>query len=265
MTLLAGEYSSGGRVWDAQGKPVVKTRQTGSGGQAGDFFSGGRLFDVNGYEVVYSSSGGGGIPTFSSVFLSDLFTGGAADLNTHTSDSGHTWTRHGSVAQAMQLSGEGRLKIPTTVNADALYYASAVPASADYEVEAVLTAVNGVDDGGGVVWNLGPAVRIDTAAKTCYMAGLRWNGNPPGVPAGSTVFLGKAVAGVITVLGAIGVTNGAPTVVLKAVGTTLVLTVGGQVLTVTDSSISTAGRPGIFGNQKNADNTWITTLTARQA
>lgn len=87
--LAAGEYQSGGKIWDSNGRPVVKARATGAPLQAGDYYSGGRLFDANGYEIVYSSTAGGGGPTQTSSddFSTDTrsgftyLTGAAADLS----------------------------------------------------------------------------------------------------------------------------------------------------------------------------------------
>ena len=168
-------------------------------------------------------------PVFAS-FVNDNFTGtDGTDLSSHTSDSGHTWTKRGGSAIVIN---NNRINSAASDDSNG-YYSSATPASADYEVQADFTVGNSA--------NVTPAIgiRMATGAVTGYIV-LYGNG---------TWELHAVVAGVEGA--AIGTYTGdqpttTKTVVLKASGTTISVTIGGvSRISVTDSSISAAGRPGV--------------------
>lgn len=118
------------------------------------------------------------------------------------------------------------------------YRYNAAPASADYSVSVVLPQTSSASNYTG-----GPALRIQTGAQTCYVA--FWHG---GV---QDWRIEKFLAGATSYI-ASGATTNPPntasrTVKLDAAGSTIKLYVDGtQVLSVTDTDISTAGYPGIF-------------------
>ena len=79
-------------------------------------------------------------------WIIDSFTGAAADVTTHTSDSGGTWTKLGPGSLA--LTGDGAA-VPDAL--PATYIHSATPPSADYSVSLEMTASGNN--------NIGPAMR----------------------------------------------------------------------------------------------------------
>lgn len=164
-------------------------------------------------------------------FANDNFTDtDTTDLSAHTADSGATWTKRGGNAITINSN---RISAAGSGESNG-YYSSATPANADYEVEAIFHS----DNSGGVT----PAIclRMATGAATQYM--LRYGGG--------TWQLYEVSAGAETSIGSYtgdSLTNGNPrTVVLKAAGTTISVTIDTvERISVTDSTISAAGRPGV--------------------
>lgn len=174
-------------------------------------------------------SGGQGGTTF----ISDTFTAGTAGelLTVHSPGTGGVWNvltdRTGH-----KLSAAGRMygERPNGALDDAMSYNAATPASADYDVQAdvvQLTAASAV----------GVMGRIDTAARTGYAAFY---------DAGSGLYkLEKIINGSYTNLGTYAAAAG--TVMLRMRGTTISLLVNGTSrISVTDSSITSAGRAGTW-------------------
>jgi len=112
-------------------------------------------------------------------------------------------------------------------------YYSGTPASADYAVQATINIKS-------TIGSTGVAGRISTTARTYYTAYIEQTTGK--------VVLAKRVAGTITSLGtsANSYTIGDHTLALDMVGTTIRALVGGvQVVSVVDSSITSAGKAGI--------------------
>lgn len=163
----------------------------------------------------------------------DTFT--AADnttLQTHTSDSGHTWTEnvaYSGLGDAV-ITGN-RVRVDGTVAAD---YLSWSPPSADYYAEADVYVVSDVGE-------TGIAIRMDATVDTMYLGRYR--------KAGGAWELYKVVAGSYTSLGTSSATLSVGSTYhmrLQAVGTAIKLFVDGTaVINVTDSDISAAGGAGV--------------------
>ena len=186
-----------------------------------------RCTDLAGNDGTASSSN---ITYSGGASVEDTFTDtDSTALASHTSDSEHTWTRNGggtiivhtNHAESSQSTSAG------------LYYSSFVPTDADYAV-----TLDTVTAGTGVATFV--AGRCSTSAVTMY--GCRWNGT-------DTWELTRWVSGTRTVIGTyigdspVGSTR---TVTLSMVGSTIAVSIGGvSRISVTDTGISTAGRPGI--------------------
>jgi hypothetical protein len=178
-------------------------------------------------------------------FSADSFTDPAGTLLTaHTSDAGETWTKHsssGASAQA-EITALGRVYVPQTFQ-DSFWYSSAVPASADYDVEADIVYLSSVAAETGVLG------RVDPAAKTFYMAryttdsGMnRWE-------------LYRYVAGTGTLLGNFPdplELGRSYRLKLEMRGAVIRVLVNGvpRIVTTDASPISAAGRAGITFNTK---------------
>ena len=157
----------------------------------------------------------------------DTFTDtDGTSLASHTSDSGHSWNVG---------SGSGTLSITSNavpnVGARRWYYSGYTPSSADYDVTAVIAQTGS--------YSGGPALRMDTAARTYYFG--HWENTEWRIT--------KYLSGSETSLGnysgdsPVGTTR---TARISANGSTIKLFIGGvERISVTDTDISAAGRPGI--------------------
>lgn len=173
----------------------------------------------------------------------DTFTGTASTLlEAHTTDSGHTWTEHPSyTGGASALTDLKRVRGSSGPTA---LYLSAVPDSAEYDIEAdffVVTVLTGT---------CGIAGRMDTAANTFYYVrynatGTQWELR---TAAGST--LGSAVQ---TLTG--GQTYHVKFQIRDAAKKVFVD--GVEVISSTDNSITGAGRPGFFANSAAINTTGL--------
>lgn len=168
------------------------------------------------------------------MFVKDTFTGASAgsNLTAHTGEIGATWTKHPNQASAsLLIDASGRIYGNAAV--DNTYYASGVPASANYSVYADVIMLS--DPGAAHVSVCG---RISTSALTYYRFALTK----------TNVYLQKYVAGVLTTItsGAYAPNEGQTyRIGLHMSSTTLKATIDGAVvLAVTDASISAAGRIG---------------------
>lgn len=167
------------------------------------------------------------------VFVNDTMTGAeGTGILSHTGETGATWTVHPLYSQDGALSNANRL-ITTT---NTFVYASGAPGSANYSVDVVFYA--GSLASNGAITACG---RVDTSANTFYGA-LYATGDVSWT-------LYKIVAGSFTPLAYYGQTLTAGntyTATLDMSGTTIRLLVDGvQRASVTDSSITAAGKAGI--------------------
>jgi hypothetical protein len=162
-------------------------------------------------------------------FVNDTFTGTDGTLLTsHTGETGATWTKHPSVV----TNGIGQIySNRVTGNGELVYfYASGTPASADYDIE-----IDATDMGTGR--EAGLLGRVNTSAQTWYQF----------YGFGGYFYFYKYISGTPTLLG--GPTAG--TIgshwKLSMVGSALKGYAGGTLLfSVTDSSITTAGKAGLL-------------------
>ena len=171
-----------------------------------------------------------------SVGLSDTFTDtNATVLSSHTGESGHSWTKHGSYTPNWLV--QTNRAYSSSTGQPGAYYSAWTPGSADYSVEAVVFARTLTTAG----YN-GPAGRVDVAANTMYavryLHGTGWE-------------LYKVEAGSLTVLATWAetlTTSDSRTARLRMVGTTIEMYVDGTLRgSATDSSIAAAGVPGMRG------------------
>lgn len=107
-----------------------------------------------------------------SIFTNDSFTGTTGTLlENHTGETGATWTRNSAFGTgSAAITAAGRLR--GNVAANSVYYESATPASADYDVEADLYVAS-------VASSCGLLGRASTSAATYYLldyeSGGSWN------------------------------------------------------------------------------------------
>jgi hypothetical protein len=179
-------------------------------------------------------------------FMYDTFTDtDNVSLTSHTGEVGATWVRN-ALLDATATAKVANNRIITNNGVNGLWYASGVPASADYHVYMDFYAVrNSSSFGAGY---LGPTARLATGAATCYY----------GAYSAGAWGIGKIVAGSFTGLGT-------PTTMalvaattyrmdLSVIGTTITLKVDGVTMaTATDSAISAVGLAGILGLPIAAD------------
>ena len=167
----------------------------------------------------------------------DSMTGTAgATLQSRNGETGATWTKHGASSGDAVLTSAGRVR-KSGATLGALYYTSAVPASADYTVEADIhfAGTEVTNDIAGVVG------RVNTGSSNYYVARYEqanhsWN-------------LHKVVGGTWSFLGSSPQTPAGGSTLrltLDMTGTNIrVLVDGVQVISVTDASHGSAGRGGL--------------------
>jgi hypothetical protein len=154
-------------------------------------------------------------------------------LTSHTPDSGGSWAYHASYGTSSAvISAANRVRNNGSVTT--LAYHSQAPSSADYDVEIDVVPF------AYTTQSLGVCGRIDTASDTFYRA--RYDGNI------DTWKLEKVVSGTPTGLGTYGTAiSGTQRLRLRMTGSSISLWVAGvQQITATDSSITAAGRTGIY-------------------
>lgn len=244
--LSPGSWTVGGQSYNYRGTLLTANTPLATGASytytvaaadaLGNGGSQGYSVSIESYEQVVEATGG--LVSLwrmgSDATVADSFTGTTgATLQTRTGEVGAGWTKHGwSTADAV-LSNAGRLRKNGTGHA--LYYASGVPASANYAVEADVNVRSlAAGDMAGV------AGRVVTAANTLYAA--RYD-----VTAGEWALM-KSVSNTWTRLGGFAQTLTAGStyrVRLDMNGTALGLYVDGvQRVSVADSAIAATGRGG---------------------
>lgn len=170
-------------------------------------------------------------------FVFDTFTGvDGTTLSAHTGEVGATWTKHPtSGADTMELESN-KVRVSGSA-APVLYYASGLPPTAEYAVEA--TVSEATDETG----TMGVAGRVDTVANTHYTA--RYESNL------EQWELYKFVAGAATLLGSY--VGDDPTSGPKLLRLVLrdalkeVYVEGVQRITSIDNVVTAAGRAGARG------------------
>jgi hypothetical protein len=177
-------------------------------------------------------------------FVNDTFsgaTGGA--LSAHTGEVGATWTNHPSFSTADPvITAQNRVRGPA---AAALVYASGVPATADYDVQADVVARSA-----GSGSDCGVTGRTNTSTADCYRSVL----------SGLTLFQQKIVGGSTTTLGSFvygSLATDQVIVVKQEMRGTGIVTYEGGVsrVTSTDSAHSAAGRAGVSTFSGGTDTT----------
>lgn len=174
----------------------------------------------------------------SNTISSDSFTGTSQALITsRAGEVGATWTRFAGTGNAKISSANRAFRDGANAS---LYYASAVPSTADYSVEADLVVVS--DLAGDSIGVLG---RVDPAAITFYRASWERSDN--------TWNIWKSVNGAFSYLGgAPGTMTPGQTYRLRLdmAGTAIKLFVNGtQTVSVVDASITAAGRGGFYDGE----------------
>ena len=175
--------------------------------------------------------------------LRDTFTGEATgtDVRNHVADSGAEWSRHPAYSTVtLQTSSAGRVYAPTGAFA---YVSSAVPASSDYTVSALLRRVGAVTTD-----FMGIAGRMAATANTAYLGYY----NPGSGDQTAQWELYSIVAGTFTLLGSaaeILSQNSDYEMRLVLSGTSVRLVVNeNEKIAVDNSAITVAGFTGIRGN-----------------
>lgn len=175
-----------------------------------------------------------------SSFMNDTFTGTAVVLTSHTSDSGHAWVAVTGQAGSTWMSSSGGIR-ETSSTQSGRYYANVTPPDADYKVEGTLMSQSGLS--GGDVAATGVGCRMVTSADTGYFGRYNY---------GSTRWeIVEENSGTATITAGTSYTMPASTNVpieLSCVGTSITLKrtdTGATVATLTDSTITAAGKPGV--------------------
>jgi hypothetical protein len=187
-------------------------------------------------------------------FVVDSFTEAKETLlNEHVGETGATWTAHPSntgEAKVAQNSGLSYARSSKGAGTIAIYYASGIPASAEYDIAAERWRQNG----------LGISGRLDTEANTHYWAG---RANP------ERYVLDKYVAGTATQLGSFSIASASSydALVLSLANAKKALFLNGEeIISSTDNVITAPGRVGLWGGvNATAGDRGINSLTATDA
>jgi hypothetical protein len=151
-----------------------------------------------------------------------------------TAHGGGVWSKHGSFTGDLVITDANRCRQNTS--ATSLYYHSASPATAEYDVQATVRSVAANDA------NTGVAARINTGANTCYFA--RHAG-----PSTNQWQLFKTENGTTTPLGTFNqtLTNGVDYVLKLEIrnATKKVFIDGVERISSTDNAITAAGKAGL--------------------
>jgi hypothetical protein len=193
-------------------------------------------------------------------FVSDTFTGASATLlSSHTGETGATWVKHPAYANNAYISNANRMR----GDGDSMYYASGVPGNADYDVQADLCGMAQTASTTGI------AGRVNASGDTSYRVIFS-------TPSGK-YHLQVVNAGVVTQLQEIGpwqwggnFADGAThTVKLQLRGSSIKVFIDGvERMSATDSTITAAGRVGVYTRSYSMTDTWgihIDNLTATNA
>lgn len=182
--------------------------------------------------LAVTGAGGG---AYGTVFVRDTMTGADATLLTaHTGELGATWTIAPTSTQTMQLISN-RVRGSAS---SALFYASGVPPTANYEISADVTVITNNASGA-----FGVMGRIDTAVDTKYTFRYTSSNN--------LWELSRSVNGVgfsFGTTGAFPLVSGTHRFTLRMAGDQISGIMDGAVVLgpVTDANITLAGRAGIY-------------------
>jgi hypothetical protein len=171
-----------------------------------------------------------------SQFVHDTFTDADGTLLTsHTGETGATWARYPGYTTDATITSN-RVRGNGAADAE-VHYASGVPASADYDVEAVVKVVSLL--AGDIPQFMARADHTVSAGSDTFYFVRYFND-------GAEWFLGKAVGGAFTDLGSYSQSYSASdstTARLELRGSSLSLLIDGTArISVTDAAISAAGR-----------------------
>jgi lysophospholipase L1-like esterase len=190
-----------------------------------------------------------------SVFLLDNFVGtNGTNITAHSPDTGGSWAVQSGFSPATPSKIQTNRLYTTT--SSGVYANGATPPSADYYVEAVLFKVSTV-----AADNVGVAARMQSGATTLYFA--RWSETAAGwqlfkTVAGASTQLGSTSSGTFAV-------SASHTLRLTCSGSTISASLdGSQIISVTDTDISTAGFAGVRAatTQSSATGIHIESITA---
>lgn len=188
-------------------------------------------------------------------FVFDTFSSGT-DLTDHVGETGATWTRHALSTSGYNTITSGKLYGGTFQDSD--FYPSGNPASADYDVSVdVYCETSGSAGYATGVWG-----RLDTSVRTGYLVTFNnWS---------NTFNLQKFVSGTATGLGtafAYTMTTGeTKTLKLQMRGSTIKMFVDGvERISVTDTAITAAGKPGVYTYNGHEGNYGLDNFTATDA
>ncbi|MBA3781105.1 MAG: LamG domain-containing protein [Nocardioides sp.] len=187
---------------------------------------------------------------------SDSFTGATgALLQNRTGEMAAAWTRHPASSADATITAGGRVRKAGTSTMGALYYASGVPATADYIVETdIYVATNLTNDMAGVVG------RLDTTNVNGTYYYARYEQTTQvwilyKVVNGTWTWLGQSATQALTV-------GSTYRLALDMTGASIrVLVDGVQVVAVTDAGIGAAGRGGLALGFHGASATTVTDTT----
>lgn len=198
--------------------------------------------DIDAIEAAISSLSGAAV-------VYDTFTDTSALLlSSHTGEAGATWTKHSSYSGNSYISNANRM----SGGGDSLYYASGVPATADYDVQADFCGMAQNASTPGIVG------RLSTSGDNAYRVVFD-------VPNTGMYLLQKVNAGVVTQLQAIGpwqwggnfADGSTHNIKLQMRGSSLKVFIDGvERMSVTDSSITAAGRAGVYTRSYSMTDTW---------
>jgi lysophospholipase L1-like esterase len=178
-----------------------------------------------------------------SIFTNDSFTGTAGTLlENHTGETGATWTRNSAFASgSAAITAAGRLR--GNIAANSIYYESATPASADYDVEADLYLAS-------TAASCGILGRASTSAATYYLLDYESSGNwNLYTVVNGTTSNQHSFSQTLTV----GQTYH---IRLSMRGSLISCYVNGSlIIQITDTNISTAGRASVFFSAADTDST----------
>ena len=174
-------------------------------------------------------------------FATDTFASCNGDINGDSLSGGGTWTHSAftdlSDGQLTAGSSLGYIYQATT-GVDCGYYCSPSPANANYDVQLDIVSENAASFTNG--HGMGVMGRVSTSAATGYILYVDWHG----------LYLYKIVNGTYTSLGSYAFTaanNVTYTLKLEMRGTTIKGYLDGtERISVTDSSITAAGKAGIY-------------------
>lgn len=177
-------------------------------------------------------------------FLTDTFTGtDGTNLTAHTGETGATWTK-GSVNIGSWSITSNRARMGNSTNTYIIDVCSGTPASADYDVTAVMHYFTSV---GGFIGICGRVQSPSPSATTfnCYVAAItagvfqiRRHAGTPDVVSNPGSVLGTYSPGLVA--------GNDYTVKLQMRGSTISLWVNGvRRIQATDSTYTTAGRVGV--------------------